>query len=88
LRVKRLPFAELHYIGDRDLFWQNRAFVHYAFLRTMGAVGLALDRRFAGRRAVGFAFRRPAMRLYRPGIPEPPADAIDTLFSELMTVKI
>jgi len=88
LRIERLPVAELHYIGDRDLFWRNRALVHDAFLRTMGVVDLALDRRFADQRAVGFAFRRPAMRLHRPGIPAPPVGVIDTLFSELMTVKI
>jgi hypothetical protein len=88
LKVRGITFAELHYIGDREFFWKNRALAHWALLKTMGAAGVALDRRFAGERTVHFAIRRSANRLYRPQFPDTPPSALDNLYSELMTVKI
>ncbi|MBD5654346.1 MAG: hypothetical protein IAI50_04095 [Candidatus Eremiobacteraeota bacterium] len=87
-RIKRIPMAELHYIGDPDFFWENRALAHVAVLRAMGAVGLFVDARFAQGRRVGFTRRLPAKRLYRPARPDIPPGAIDGLFSELMVLKI
>jgi hypothetical protein len=88
LKVRGLPFAELHYIGDRDFFWSNRALAHWALLQATGAAGVALDRRFAGERNVRFAIHRSTKRLYRPQFPDTPPEAVDNLYSELMTVKI
>ncbi|MBC5827006.1 MAG: hypothetical protein GIW99_04915 [Candidatus Eremiobacteraeota bacterium] len=87
VRVKRLPFAELQYIGDPKFFWENRGLAHIALLRTMGAVGVAVDGRFTTGRTVRWALRYSAKRLYRPAHPDTPPDAIDGLFSEFMTLK-
>jgi hypothetical protein len=88
LEVRHIPLAELHYIGDRDFFWSNRALAHWALLQATGAAGVALDRRFAGERNVRFAIHRSTKRLYRPQFPDTPPEAVDNLYSELMTVKI
>jgi hypothetical protein len=88
LFVKRVPFAELHYISDPDFFWENRALAYMACARTMGVFGIAVDRRFAGQRSIGFAMRRSAKRVYRPAHDDLPPSAVDGLFTELMTVKI
>lgn len=88
LRVKRLPFAELHYIGNRDFFWSNRALAHWAFLCSFRRPMLALDRRFADGRPVGFALSRNMRRLYRPLLTGTPPGAIDNLYSELMSLKM
>ncbi len=88
LQVRHVPFAELHYIGDHNFFWSNRALAHWALLRTMRVAGIALDRRFAGERNIRFAIRRSTRRLYRPQFHDIVPSAIDNLYSELMTVKI
>jgi hypothetical protein len=88
LRVKNVPLAELHYIGDREFFWQNRALANWALFRTMRVAGIAVDSRFAGDRRFTFAIHRSAKRLYRQQFPDTPPDAVDNLYSELMTVKI
>jgi hypothetical protein len=87
-RVKRMPFAAIHYVGDPEFLGENRALAHYAFLRAMGAAGIVLDGRFAKGGLRRLVFRRPAKRLYRPAWPETPPEAIDSLFSELMTLKV
>jgi hypothetical protein len=86
--VKRAPFAEILYIGDREFFWNARALVHAAVLRTMGAIGLLVDKRFADGRRLRGALRRPARRLYRPSRPGLAPLAIDGLFCELVRLKI
>ncbi len=87
-RVKRVPLAEIHYAGDRDFFWEHRALAQLAALRTMGAAGLAIDRRFAPATLPAGTLRRPAKRLYRPAHPDTPPTAIDGLFSEMIALKI
>jgi hypothetical protein len=87
-RIKRVPFAEIHYVGNRDFFWKNRALAHAAALSVMGAPGLAIDRRFAPEKVPGYALRLPAKRLFRPADPATPAAAVDGLFSEMITLKI
>lgn len=86
--VKRVPVAELLHIGNIDFFWKNRALAHVAAWRALGAVGLALDARFAQGRTPAGSLRRPARRLYRPAQADLPPEAIDGLFSELMLLKI
>jgi len=88
LHRKRMRFAELHYVGDLEFFWEHRPLAHAALLRAMGAVGIAIDRRFAEGRNVRLAIRRPARRLYRPGRPDITPTMIDGLYSELMTLQI
>jgi hypothetical protein len=88
LRVKRVPLAELHYIGSPEFFWHNRALAHWALFRTMGVAGIAVDRRFAGGRDIRVAIHRGAKRLYRPQFPDTPPNAVDNLYSELMTLKV
>lgn len=88
LRIKRVPLAELHYIGNTDFFWRNRGLAHWALFRTMRVAGISIDRRFAGSRRFAFAIRRSAKRLYRPLFADTPPEAVDNLYSELMTVKI
>lgn len=88
LRVKKLPLAEIQYAGDHAFLWEHRALVHAALLRSMGAIGIAIDRRFAPARLPAFVVRRPQHRLYRPVQRDAPPVAFDGLFSELMTVRI
>lgn len=84
---KGVPLAELQYIGDRQMFWEHRLLVHAALMRAMGAVGLAVDARFAEGRHVPFAIRRPALRLYRPARPDITPILIDGLYSEMMGLR-
>ena len=86
--VKGFPIADVHYVGDNDFFWKHRGLAITAFLRAFGAIGMAIDKRFAGERNRRIAIRRPAMRLYRPTDPETPPEAIDGLFSETMTLRL
>jgi hypothetical protein len=86
-RHKRVRFAELQYVGDLEFFWERRPLAHAAVLRAMGAVGIAIDRRFAEGRRVPLAIRRPARRSYRPARPEITPLMIDGLYSELMTLQ-
>jgi hypothetical protein len=86
-RHKRVRFAALQYIGDLDFFWETRPLAHAAVLRAMGAVGIAIDRRFAEGRATGPAIRRQTRRLYRPTRPQITPLMIDGLYSELMTLQ-
>ena len=86
--VRRVAMSELLYLGDLGAFWRLRALAHRAFAQTCGTAGFVLDARFAAGRARTFAFRRPVRRLYRPAHPDTRPDAIDGLFSELMTVKL
>jgi len=88
LRVKRLPFAALQYVGDADFLFANRALAQRALMSATGAFGIAVDRRFAKARRVPFAVARPARRLYRPARPGLTPESVDGLFSEMMTLKI
>jgi len=86
-RPRHLRAAELLYIGNLPLFWDLRALVHAAFLRSMGAAELVVDGRYAQGRKVGAARPLPRVRLFRPSRPEITPDMIDGLYSELMTLR-
>jgi hypothetical protein len=82
-----LRFAEVQHIGDVDFFWKHRMLAHAAIFASTGALGLWVDRRFAGDRATPFAFRRPARRLFRPSRQNIEPEMIDGLYSELMDLR-
>jgi hypothetical protein len=82
-----LPFAEVQYVGDVDFFWKHRMLAHAAIFASTGALGLWVDRRFAGDRATPFAFRRAARRLFRPSREDIEPEMIDGLYSELMDLR-
>lgn len=86
--VKGVPIADIHHVGNRKFFWEHRGLAHLALFREFGALGLSIDRRFAGKNAPRLALRRPAMRLYRPAHPETKPHDIDGLFSEMMTLRL
>lgn len=87
-RYKRVPFAEIQYVSDLDLFWKYRGAMHVAFARRLGAVGLAIDARFAADRATGPTGSWRAKRLYRPIQQEMQPTSIDGLFSEMMMLQL
>ena len=87
-RYKRVPFAEIQYVTDLDLFWKYRGAVHVAFARSLGAVGLAIDARFVAGRETGPTYLWPAKRLYRPIKNETQPSSIDGLFSETMMLQL
>jgi len=86
-RPHRIRAAELLYIGNLPLFWELRALAHAAFLRSMGALALLVDGRFALGRRVRAAWPLPRVRLFRPSRPEITPDMIDGLYSELLTLR-
>ncbi len=87
-RVKRVPVADVLYVGDREFFWRHRALAHLALWQTLGAAAIDIDARFARNGRARFAIRRSAKRLYRPAHGGLAPDAIDHVFSELMVLKI
>ena len=87
-RYKRVPFAEVQYATDLDLFWKYRGTVHVAFARKFGAVGLAIDARFTADRATGLTGSWPTKRLYRPIRKETQPTSIDGLYSETMMLQL
>jgi hypothetical protein len=82
-----IPFAEIQYIGDLDFFWEHRVLAHAALLPLTGAVGLWVDKRFAGGRTTPLALRWHSRRLYRPTRKEITPEMIDGLYSELMNLR-
>jgi hypothetical protein len=82
-----IPFAEVQYISDRELFWQSRILVHGALFPSTRAVGLWVDKRFATARHLPLAARRRSPRLYRPTRKEITPEMIDGLYSELMGLR-
>ena len=87
-RYKRVPFAEIQYASDYDLFWKHRGVAHVAFARTMGAAGISIEARHTARRTVGPHLSWPAKRLFRPERAETMAESIDGLFSEMMLLQL
>jgi len=87
-RYKRVPFAELQYASDYDLFWKYRGVAHVAFARSMGAVGISVDARRAAGHEIGPHRSWPAKRLFRPANPETTVESIDGLFSEMMLLQL
>jgi hypothetical protein len=86
-RRKHLRVAELLYVGDRELFWQNRFLAQAAFLRALGAVALVVDGRLAEGRRVPRALRLPKTRIVRPGRPGVDRMELDALYSELVMLR-
>jgi hypothetical protein len=82
-----LPFAEIQYVGDFDFFWRHRILAHAALLRSTGAAGLWIDRRFAGGFRIPVSLRFPSRRLFRPTRKEITPRMIDGLYSELMGLR-
>jgi len=87
LHRRGLPFAEVQYIGDRELFWDNTLLAHVALLKSTRALGLWVDARHAPDRRAPIAFRLPSKRLYRPTRKEITPKQIDGLYSELMGLR-
>jgi hypothetical protein len=87
-RKKGLTFAEIQYVGNPPFFWQHRLLAHAAFMSSLGAVGIAIDKRFAGDLKPRFCFRRKTRRLYRPAHERITPSVIDGVFSELMALKL
>jgi hypothetical protein len=90
MHLKRVRFALVQHIGDRQLFWECLPLAKWGFLRTLRAPALAVDARFAEGRRVPFAatWRLSPGRIYRPlheGIQ--PAH-VDGLYSELMGLRM
>jgi hypothetical protein len=79
--------AELLYVGDRDLFWENRELAHLAFLRGLGTVAISIDLRLAEGRRIPGAIRIPRPRLFRPSRPEISPMELDGLYSELLMLQ-
>lgn len=86
--VRGIPIADIHYVSDREFFWSHRGLAHVALLRTLGAVGMAIDRRCVSGDVPKIALHRRALRLYRPAHPETPPEAIDSLFTELLVLRL
>lgn len=82
-----IPFAEVQYMSDPELFWDLRILAHTALLRSTRAAGLWVDRRFARSRLPPLAVRWLAPRLYRPTRKDIAPEMIDGLYSELMGLR-
>jgi hypothetical protein len=84
---KGLPFAEIQYVSDWDLFWKLRLLAHAALFSTTRGLALFVDRRFTDgrRRLLSATWRCP--RLYRPAHKGIAPDMIDGLYSEMMNLK-
>jgi hypothetical protein len=79
--------AELLYVGNLDFFWEHRTMAHLAFLSGMGALALVIDERFTRGWDVHATQRLDRVRLYRPSRSDINPDAIDGLYSELVTLR-
>ena len=87
LRKKGLPFVEIQYASDWDLFWELRFLAHAALFPSTRAIALFVDRRFAGGRRPLLSVSRRSPRLYRPAHEGIEPRMIDGLYSELMNLK-
>ena len=87
LHKKGLPFAEIQYASDWDLFWELRLLAHAALFPGTRAIALFVDRRFSGGRTPLASIARRCLRLYRPAHKGIEPERIDGLYSELMNLK-
>jgi len=87
MHKKRLPFAEIQYASDWDLFWELRLLAHAALFPSTRAVALFVDKRFVGRRKPLLSVAWPRLRLYRPAHKGIQPQMIDGLYSEMMNLK-
>ncbi|HSN13096.1 MAG TPA: hypothetical protein VLT61_00590 [Anaeromyxobacteraceae bacterium] len=88
-RRRRIPYADVQYVGDREFFWEHRILVQAALARAMGVAGLVMA--VDGRLLVGspppLSLRWKVTRLYRPTREEIVPALIDGLYSELMGLR-
>jgi len=83
------PYADVHYVGSREFFWEHRIMAQAALVLAMGIAGLtvAIDRRFLLGRPPPLARRMKVMRLYRPAHDDITPMMIDGLYSESMGLR-
>jgi hypothetical protein len=88
-RRRHVPYAEIQYLGDRELFWEQRLLAHAALFRSLGVPGLAIavDRRFLVGRPPPAALCWKKARMYRPTRDDLAPELIDGLYSELMGIR-
>ena len=87
MHKKGLPFAEIQYVSDWNLFWELRLLAHAALLRSTGAIALLVDNRFAAGRKPLVSIKSRCPRLYRPAHKAIEPWMIDGLYSEMMNLK-
>jgi len=87
MHKKGIPFAEIQYVSDWDLFWKLRLLAHAALFPGTRAIALFVDRRFAGERRPLLSVVRRCPRLYRPAHKGLEPRMIDGLYSEMMNLK-
>jgi hypothetical protein len=87
IRKKRLPFAEIQYASDWNLFWDLRVLAHAALFPSTRAVALFVDKRFADGRKPPLSVTWRCPRLYRPAHKGIEPRMIDGLYSEMMNLK-
>ncbi|TMB32357.1 MAG: hypothetical protein E6J58_23095 [Deltaproteobacteria bacterium] len=87
IHKKGLPFAEIQYASDWDLFWEHRLLAHAALLPATRAMALLVDKRYSVGRKTPLGMNWPSRRLYRPTRKEIEPRMIDNLYSELMNLR-
>ena len=81
-----VPYADVHYVGNREFFWEHRILAQAALVVAMG-IALAIDRRFLVGRPPPLVQRMKVMRLYRPARDDITPMMIDGLYSEYMGLR-
>jgi hypothetical protein len=90
MHFKRIRFALVHHISDRQLFWECLPLAKWGFLKALKAPALAVDARFAEGRRVPLVvtWRLSQRRLYRPLHEGITPALVDGLYTELMGLRM